>query len=271
MRRIVVVAGIAVTLGALGYLTHRLTAVPEAESTPSAAALEPATPSPPPRPPRGLRVVSVRNRATGRETPVGISAHVRTAAARHGVPESLVAAVISVESEFNPRAVSQRGAQGLMQLMPATAVLLGVRDAFDPGENVDAGARHLRALLNRFSDVTLALAAYNAGPQAVVEYGGVPPYPETRAFVRRVLGRMERGIAAPSTAIVAVERRGRPRDATELSDPEATFSVPVMAARVETRPAPETPAEVPAAAPSPRPAPRAVSAIPETLTRSEAP
>jgi hypothetical protein len=123
---------------------------------------------------------------------VSIARYVDDAATRHGVPASLVAAVIAVESKFNSRAVSQRGALGLMQLMPGTAAVLGVRDAFDPRENVEAGARHLRELLDRFAnDVSLALAAYNAGPQAVIKHGGVPPYPETQAFVTRVLARAE--------------------------------------------------------------------------------
>src|SRR5437867_89608 len=100
----------------------------------------------------------------------------------------------------SPRAASRRGALGLMQLMPGTAALLGVRDAFDPGQNVDAGARHLRDLLDQFAnDVSLALAAYNAGAQAVIKHGGMPPYPETRAFVARVLDRAGR-MAIPAVA-----------------------------------------------------------------------
>ena len=151
---------------------------------------------------------SVR-RLADRESATAIAAHVQSAAARHGVPASLVAAVIAVESQFNPRAISRRGAIGLMQLMPGTAAGLGVRDAFDPRQNVDAGARHLRDLLDRFAnDVPLALAAYNAGAQAVIEYGGVPPYPETRAFVARVLGRIERGML-PATMMAATPRRVR--------------------------------------------------------------
>src|SRR5262249_38743396 len=105
---------------------------------------------------------------------------IRSAAERYALPEALISAVIRVESGFNPRAVSRKGARGLMQLMPSTASLLGVRNSFDPGENIDGGARHLRALIERFAyDVPLALAAYNAGEQAVVTYRGIPPYTET--------------------------------------------------------------------------------------------
>jgi soluble lytic murein transglycosylase-like protein len=110
------------------------------------------------------------------------------AAGRHAVPERLVWAVIRVESGFDQRAVSPRGARGLMQLMPETAARLGVRDCFNPRENIDAGTRHLRAMLVRFRhDVRLAVAAYNAGEKPVLIYGGVPPYPETREYVAHVL------------------------------------------------------------------------------------
>ena len=113
---------------------------------------------------------------------------IRAAAERYAVPEALISAVIRVESGFNPRAVSRKGARGLMQLMPATASLLGVRNSFDPGQNIDGGARHLRGLIERFAyDVPLALAAYNAGEQAVVTYRGIPPYAETQDYVARVL------------------------------------------------------------------------------------
>lgn len=110
------------------------------------------------------------------------------AANRYGVPERLVRAVIRAESGFNPRAVSRKGAQGLMQLMPQTASVLGVRDSFDPRENIDGGVRHLRGLIDRFPGrLALAIAAYNAGEKAVVSYGGIPPYPETRDYVVKVL------------------------------------------------------------------------------------
>jgi len=105
----------------------------------------------------------------------------------HDVPPALVKAVIAAESLFDADAVSHAGAQGLMQLMPATAQQMGVRDPFRPDENVDGGTRYLRAMLDRYGDMTRALAAYNAGPTAVDYYRGVPPYPETRDYVARVL------------------------------------------------------------------------------------
>jgi soluble lytic murein transglycosylase-like protein len=116
------------------------------------------------------------------------SREIAEASARHGVPERLIWAVIRVESGFDPRAVSPRGARGLMQLMPETAAILGVRDVFDPRENIHGGARHLRGLMERFRhDLPLALAAYNAGAQPVASCRGIPPYPETREYVARVL------------------------------------------------------------------------------------
>jgi soluble lytic murein transglycosylase-like protein len=98
-----------------------------------------------------------------------------------------VKAVIAAESSFDADAVSHAGAQGLMQLMPETARTLGVKDAFRPDENVDGGTRYLRKMIDRYGDWTRALAAYNAGPSAVDQYRGVPPYKETRDYVKRVL------------------------------------------------------------------------------------
>ena len=96
-------------------------------------------------------------------------------------------AVIHAESAFNPEAISRAGAQGLMQLMPATAAELQVGDPFDPAENIEGGARYLSQLLAEFKgDLDLAAAAYNAGPNAVYQYGGIPPYDETQEYVRRV-------------------------------------------------------------------------------------
>lgn len=106
----------------------------------------------------------------------------------HGVDPRLVEAVVRVESGGNPRAVSSKGARGLMQLMPARAAALGVGDVFDPIANLVGGIRHLRELLLRYQgDVALALAAYNAGEGAVEAYGGIPPYGETQEYVRKVL------------------------------------------------------------------------------------
>jgi soluble lytic murein transglycosylase-like protein len=113
---------------------------------------------------------------------------IREAARRYGVPQALVFSIIRFESDFNPYAISAKGARGLMQLMPDTARILGVRDVFDPLDNIDGGVRHLRGLLDRYgNDLALAVAAYNAGERAVATYAGIPPFPETRQYVRRVL------------------------------------------------------------------------------------
>ena len=113
---------------------------------------------------------------------------IRAVAARHGLAPELVESVIRVESNFEVRAVSPKGARGLMQLMPATAAKLGVRNVFDGRENIEGGVRHLRHLVDRYGgNLALALAAYNAGAEAVGRYGGIPPYAETRAYVQRVL------------------------------------------------------------------------------------
>jgi len=103
-----------------------------------------------------------------------------------GVSADLIHAVVRAESDYDPTCRSHAGAMGLMQLMPGTAQGLGVTDPWDPTQNVQGGARYLREQLDRFGDVTLALAAYNAGPGAVQRHGGVPPYDETQTYVRRV-------------------------------------------------------------------------------------
>lgn len=125
------------------------------------------------------------------------TAQIAAAARRHGVDPALVTAVIEHESGFDPKATSSVGAQGLMQLMPATAAGLGVTDAYDPAQNIDAGTRLLGQLLHTFhGNVTLALAGYDAGTAAVEKYGGVPPYAETQKAVPEILAIYKRLKAA---------------------------------------------------------------------------
>jgi soluble lytic murein transglycosylase-like protein len=116
-----------------------------------------------------------------------LAALIRRTARKYRVDPHLVKAVVAVESNFDTLAVSEKGAQGLMQLMPATAREMGVDSPFKPSENIRGGVRYLRSMLDRYSDLGIALAAYNAGPVAVDRYGGIPPFPETKAYVERVL------------------------------------------------------------------------------------
>ena len=112
---------------------------------------------------------------------------IRASAEKHGIDENLIQQIILVESNFNPKAVSPKRAFGLMQLLPKTAAQYSVTNIFDPAQNIDGGTRYIKDLLDRYhGDLTLALAAYNAGPQMVQRYGGVPPFPETQRYVRRL-------------------------------------------------------------------------------------
>jgi soluble lytic murein transglycosylase len=134
-------------------------------------------------------------RLVKRAPPAELSLVIQRHADATALDPRLVEAVIQVESGYNSRAVSRKGAQGLMQLMPQTARDLGVGNPFDPDENVSGGTRYLRAMLDTFGRLELALAAYNAGPGAVARYGGIPPYRETREYVGKIL-RLVRGEAA---------------------------------------------------------------------------
>ncbi len=168
----------------------------------------PADRSPAP-PTTGPVVLTERPRFLSRplvvaQPPVGSTASFRDLIARYaqqnGLDPALVQAVVAVESQFDPRAVSPAGAKGLMQLTEATARHLGVRDPFDPAENLRGGTAYLARLLQKYRDPALALAAYNAGPAAVDRYGGIPPYRETRTYVQRVLDLYRRLVGRPEGA-----------------------------------------------------------------------
>jgi hypothetical protein len=124
---------------------------------------------------------------------------VTAAASRYGVDAELISSVMEVESHFDPKAVSRKNARGLMQLLPETAARLGVKDIFDPQQNIDGGTRYLKELLQLYNnDLTLALAAYNAGPDNVQKYGNVPPFRETVSYVKQVKRKYQKSKAAAS-------------------------------------------------------------------------
>jgi soluble lytic murein transglycosylase-like protein len=149
--------------------------------------------------------------------PQDLNAIVSDASDRHQVDADFIASVIRAESSNNPKAVSPKGAQGLMQLMPQTASQLGVKNSFDPAENVDGGVRYLRDLLLLYNnDMIKALAAYNAGPQRVQQYKGVPPYRETRAYVARVVKDYNRKKLA--------ERKQQPEARTHAASSKTTVA-----------------------------------------------
>jgi hypothetical protein len=181
----------------------------------------------------GSRLSASRFSAT---STADLSTVVNQASGRYRLDPDLVNSVIKAESGFNARAVSPKGAQGLMQLMPGTASQLGVPNAFDPAANVEGGTRYLRELLERYNfDVVKALAAYNAGPQRVEQFGGVPPYYETRAYVARIVKDFNRkkiaqqkasasrnGTAArdakPSGSAAAAKPSGSPKSGARRAD-----------------------------------------------------
>jgi soluble lytic murein transglycosylase-like protein len=113
---------------------------------------------------------------------------INTACGRHGIDPALVHAIVKVESDFNPYALSRKGAMGLMQLMPQTAVVMNVGNSFNPNDNIDGGVKYLRYLIDRYEgNLPLALAAYNSGETAVKKFGTIPPFPETQNYVQRIM------------------------------------------------------------------------------------
>jgi soluble lytic murein transglycosylase-like protein len=159
------------------------------------------------------------------EPPTGIDQAVDQSAGRHSLPPELLHSVIKVESNYNPYAVSSKGAQGLMQLIPATARRFGVGDVFNPVENIEGGAKYLRYLLDLYhGDYPLALAAYNAGEGAVQKYGGVPPYRETQNYLVLVKKHLEKAGARKaqpaSVKPAAVRDPSAPAHIQEIVEPD---------------------------------------------------
>ncbi len=156
---------------------------------------------------------------------------VNSASGRYRLDPDLVNSVIKAESGFKVRAVSPKGAQGLMQLMPGTASQLGVPNAFDPQANVEGGTKYLRELLERYNfDLVKALAAYNAGPQRVEQFGGVPPYYETRAYVARIVRDFNKKKVAQK-AVAATQPELRKPSATDSSGQAEPGSAPSLKPR----------------------------------------
>ena len=123
---------------------------------------------------------------------------IRAAAAKHGLDEILITRLIAAESNFNPKAVSRKRALGLMQLLPQTATQYSVANVFDPAQNIEGGAHYLKDLLEKYrGNLPLALAAYNAGPDMVERYGGIPPFPETQNYVKRITSELAKATALP--------------------------------------------------------------------------
>src|SRR5215467_13210002 len=183
----------------------------EVEDTPAAPA-ETAVPQP-----QATNLVSPAQPVANKT--VDLDEVVREASMRRQLDPDFVTSVIKAESNFHPRAVSPKGAQGLMQLMPGTAALLGVRDPFDPRANVEAGTTYLSSLLDLYHDDPIkALAAYNAGPQRVEQYHGVPPYRETHAYISRIV----RDFNAKKRAQVKTAQAQTPVPSTQAQAPSAT-------------------------------------------------
>jgi hypothetical protein len=175
-------------------------------------------------------------------SPGDVQHFISVASDRHQVDADLIASVIHAESGFHARAVSPKGAQGLMQLMPSTAAQLGVKDPFQPESNIDGGTRYLRDLLVRYNDdIPKALAAYNAGPERVERYGGLPPFHETHAYVARVIRDFNRKKLQANPRLQAA----KPAEAKPAASKAASH--PLAKKRPAARPRPKTVATVAAA------------------------
>jgi soluble lytic murein transglycosylase-like protein len=201
-----------------------LTPQPAMEQNPAGPALTPAASSGP-----ALPTSSVPGRVASQH--VDVSQVVNAASDRYRLDPDLVTSVIRAESGFKVHAISPKGAQGLMQLMPGTASKLGVPNAFDPEANVDGGTRYLRELLERYNfDLIKALAAYNAGPHRVEQYNGVPPYRETRKYVASIVRDFNRKklaqqkAATPASAKVPVQDRAKAQPPATKTTRTATAS-----------------------------------------------
>ena len=163
---------------------------------------------------------------------------VEAAAARHGVDADLITSVIAVESNFDPKAVSRKNARGLMQLLPETAARFGVKNIDDPQENIDGGTRYLRELLQKYNnDLVLTLAAYNAGPERVQQYGRVPPFAETISYVRRVKRGYEKSKAEASRKTPSVNSANLDSPAPKISATNSSAAKTLSAPAAATLPA----------------------------------
>jgi soluble lytic murein transglycosylase-like protein len=173
------------------------------------------------------------------EPAVDLNEVVKTASWTYHLDPDLVNSVIRAESGFNVRAVSPKGAQGLMQLMPRTASQLGVQNVFNPQANVEGGTRYLRELLERYDfDLVKALAAYNAGPQRVEQYGGVPPYYETKAYVARIVRDYNKKLAAKNAARPAAKKSSATKSKSMPAPPAKPHnSIPQTQAKATPTPA----------------------------------
>ena len=161
---------------------------------------------------------------------------VSSASVTHQIDPDLINSVIHAESNFNSHAISPKGAQGLMQLMPQTASRLGVNNSFDPESNVDGGTKYLRELLELYNwDMVKALAAYNAGPQRVAQYHGVPPYRETRAYVRRIVLDFNNKKLAEEKAAAAARKQAAKSSAAKRTSTKAQATATASAKPIESR------------------------------------